>query len=942
MSDASEFVADLVAECITRREGEGDAAVDAVCDAHPQHADAIRKRLRRLADMGLLTEPEESAPSLHALPERIGDYKLLRRLGEGGMGVVHLAEQQRLGRRVALKLVRPEQLWFPGARERFAREAELVAALTHPGIVPLYEVGEENGLPWLSMEFVEGASLEDVIRAFKGRDPSTLSGADLERVVRERAGVTENADVQDATPSVTPDAAGAATASSASRSSVSRSAVGAGARESALFGDTWVRAALRIAHTVAEALAYAHAQGVLHRDIKASNVILGVDGRVRLLDFGLAVRDGSTRLTVTGQLLGSLAYMPAERLRSENASRDPRSDVYSLGATLFELLTLRTPFVAESTESLRRQILETRAPSPRTWNRALDRDTEAVCAVALDPDPARRYASAEAFAADLQRLLKSEPVLARPPSLAHRATTWAKRRPAVAAALVLAGLLIVGVPTGYALVTANHADELRDEVTETAAQRDRAEANLTLANTERARAEGNLDLAREAVDTLLVEVSNEVLDRAPGMTELRRSLRENALEFYAAILEQRADSRELVLRRLDIVRNMATTLNLVGRLDESRQDFEELAATVRELLASGPPDGGEWSAAERDELARFEYMGAFGRVDPNKLMHGDEQERDAQLAWLLRALEIARTRVAHSADPLARFDLANTLLVLADWDNPLAEVDAAAPRFHQAFELLEDITDTASADLDPDLALARRMEAVFSFSRHLWQRSLAREVGEDAYVDVIRYGAAVQRDLQARYDSDSIPLDLRQERAFLLSGMARTLKALKQTRESEQLYDFAIADLEAVIAVEGDEHLLMTTLASQVHDLAVLIEADGRRYSALDLLRPMLPRMLDAHARWPEVEELRSATALIAARLGWMQIHTDLLDEARVSLTHLLVILEESSSFRLANGHPLIDHTLGLWETAERDAGDDEVVARIVAARAHERAFTTR
>ena len=910
MSDASEFVADLVAECIARREGEGDGAVEAVCDAHPEHADAVRRRLRRLADMGLLSEPEEATPT-HTLPERIGDYRLLRRLGEGGMGVVYLAEQQRLGRRVALKLVRPEQLWFPGARERFVREGELVAALTHPGIVPLYEVGEHEGLPWLSMEFVEGASVEDIVRAFKDRDPADLSGADLERVVRERAAAVSGT-----------------TGGSTGRQESTQQA--------ALFRGGWVRAAVTIAEAVAEALTYAHDQGVLHRDIKASNVIIGVDGRVRLLDFGLAVRDGASRLTVTGQLLGSLAYMPAERLRGEGAGRDPRSDVYSLGATLFELLTLRTPFVAESSESLRRMILETRAPSPRTWNRALDRDTEAVCAVALDPDPERRYASAEAMADDLRRLLDHVPVLARPPSLARRATTWARRRPAVAAAVLLAALLAVGVPTGYALVARAHADELRDGLTETTLQRDLAKANLALADEQRARAEANLDLAREAVDTLLVEISSDVLDRAPGMTELRRSLRESALGFYAAILEQRADSRELVLRRLDILRHMGTTLQQVGRLEESRAAFEEVAQDVQALLTDGPPGGGEWSPEERDQLSRFEFIGIFGSIDTNGFMHGDEGRRAVEHTKLVRASEVARARVADSRDPKALYDLANTLGVLAAWSDPVAEVDAALPLFREAFDLLERLAGPAGDGLDPDLALDRRMECVFSLSQHLYLRSQGRTVSAEEYEDVIRHGLALQRDLEERYEADALPLDLAKERAMLSSGMARTLNGLGRPREAEELYRAAIADLESVIAVEPDMHGLITMLALNVHDLAVSIETDGRRYSALALLDPMIPRMLDAHRRWPEVESVRTATALMVARLGLMQLHTDMVDEARSSLDHLLVIIEAGSEFRLAGGHPLVDGSLALWEAAERQAGNDELVERIAAARQRE------
>src|SRR5262245_60032547 len=181
-------VESLVAQCLERAETDGASAVDAVCARHPDLADAVRERLAALDVLGLVGAAPAAAQS--GFPERLGEFRLLRRLGGGGMGVVYLAEQSKLGRRVALKLIRPEHLYFPGARERFRREVEAVARLQHPGIVPVHTVGEEGGIPYFTMEYVEGHTLEDVLRALRGRSPVELSSSDLAEAVRAQSSPT--------------------------------------------------------------------------------------------------------------------------------------------------------------------------------------------------------------------------------------------------------------------------------------------------------------------------------------------------------------------------------------------------------------------------------------------------------------------------------------------------------------------------------------------------------------------------------------------------------------------------------------------------------------------------------------------------------------------------------------------------------------------------------
>ncbi len=301
-------LADLVAKALEHLERDGPDALEALCREHPARAAALRARVQQLRAIGFVGAPSTDAP----LPERIGGFRILSRLGGGGMGVVFLAEQEGLGRQVALKLVRPDLLYFPGARERFAREVEAVARLAHPGIVPVFAGGEDNGIPYYAMERVRGASLEEVLASLAGRDPSQLSGADLRRAVEQLVAARE-------------------APRKASRGESRHSGAG-----ELLFAGSWSSACLRIARAVALALQHAHECGVLHRDIKPSNIMLTPDGRVLLLDFGLATAEGSERLTGTGAQLGSLAWMSPEQVRGEHATLDGRTDVYSLGATLYE------------------------------------------------------------------------------------------------------------------------------------------------------------------------------------------------------------------------------------------------------------------------------------------------------------------------------------------------------------------------------------------------------------------------------------------------------------------------------------------------------------------------------------------------------------------------------------------------------------------------------
>ena len=439
--DSLDPIDEQLQQLLERPEPTWEQGIAELCAQGDACATEIRRRFDLLRSSGFVGL-ERSGPVEPVFPERLGGFQLLERLGQGGMGVVFAAREERLGRTVALKLVRPEQLYFAGARERFQREVSAVAKLSHPGIVSVFSVGDEQGLPYFAMELLRGASLDDVLRALAGRQVESLSGADLWAVVARQAGVASPQFLEEP------------------------------------FTGPWTEVCAGIARRVAEALAHAHQNGVVHRDIKPSNVIVTPEGRVVLLDFGLARPSGVERVTRAGGHVGSLPYMAPEQLRGE--AGDERTDVYGLGVLLRELLTLRQPFLSPSSETTRTRILRGEGAALELGNRAASWELVTVCAMATEPEPRRRYAAAADFGRDLENVRQRRPIHARPAGALRRLWRWTERRPALATGLLVGLLAAIGTPTAIAIGIAAQRDRAR--TAEAAQQQKTYQANIAAAN----------------------------------------------------------------------------------------------------------------------------------------------------------------------------------------------------------------------------------------------------------------------------------------------------------------------------------------------------------------------------------------------------------------------------------------------------------------------------
>lgn len=566
---------DLVVEYLDRSESEGSGVLEELCAREPDRANELRSRVASLGRMGFLPDATPDR-----VPERLGEFRILEKIGGGGMGVVHRALQEPLGRVVALKVLRPEQVWFDGARDRFRREAESVARLAHPAIVPLFAFGEADGVPYLAMEYVRGTSLANVVETLRAREPASLRGADLERAL---AASLPNG------PGPHGDPHG-------------------------LYAGSWSDAVARIGAVVAGALEHAHGRGVLHRDLKPSNVMLAEDGRILLVDFGLAIREGADRLTRAGSQLGSLPYMAPEQVDGRVDDVDARTDVYGLAVTLYELLALRLPFESSSSHEIVRRVSEGDAPPVRTANSRVSRDLETVIAKAMDRNVASRYATASAFARDLQNVVSHRPIEARRTGPIARARRWAQRHPAGAAVLVLGTVLVVGGPLGYALQQKRALADLAIEAGRTA----RANAELEVALK---RAESNFERALDAV-ALLTRVGDEELVDVPAAEEARRTILEGALQFHGRLAAERRDDPALAI---ELARTEMRVGEILAALDRSAE-AEVVFASVEQVATALPSahDTVEESfLASRAASARAKALETLGRRDEALELFGD-------------------------------------------------------------------------------------------------------------------------------------------------------------------------------------------------------------------------------------------------------------------------------------------------------------------------------
>jgi serine/threonine-protein kinase len=439
----------------------------------------------------------------------VSGYEILGELGRGGMGVVYKARQLGLNRVVALKMV------LAGAHAgqlqlvRFHTEAEAVALLQHPNIVQIYDVGEHDGLPYFSLEYIDGGALDRKIHR-KPQPP---------------------------------------------------------------------REAARLVEMLADAMQYAHQNGVIHRDLKPANVLLTRDGQPKITDFGLAKRlESDSSQTKSGTLMGTPSYMAPEQARGEVHDIGPMADVYALGAMLYELLTGRPPFLAATPMETIMQVTRDEPMAPRRLVEKVPRDLETICLKCLQKEPAKRYATAGALAADLRRFLSGEPILARPIFAPERVWRWCRRNPwiAISSAAIFVLLLAVAIGSTYAAVKIG-------------IEKDRAEQNERIARENEKVANEQADLALETVTMLITNVQDR-LKSLPGQQArtVRRSLLQAALDGLNRVAN-RIDNEAAKQRNFgQAYLKMGIAAKELGNSEEAYDYFDRCYRLVKEALERDP------------------------------------------------------------------------------------------------------------------------------------------------------------------------------------------------------------------------------------------------------------------------------------------------------------------------------------------------------------------
>jgi WD40 repeat protein/serine/threonine protein kinase len=458
-------LADLVEELTAKLQAGEAVDADAILRAHPEHAEQLRQLLPALEMLvGLSGSREESGPAPDSVAGTLGDFRILREVGRGGMGIVYEAEQISLGRRVALKVLPFAGALDPKRLQRFKTEAQAAAHLQHQHIVPVYYVGCERGVHFYAMQFIEGHTLAAVIRDLRqlggpqapaGAGPTAAAGSLAGELASGRwAPAQRNGGDPRPTTSYAPDP-GLPPTSPAEPPTAPAAAL---STERSTRSTAFFRTAAHLGVQAAEALEHAHGLGVLHRDVKPANLMVNADGRLWVTDFGLARLGNDAGLTMTGDLLGTLRYMSPEQALAGRVAVDGRTDVYSLGVTLYELLTLEPAYNGRSREEVLRQVAFEEPRPPRKLNPAVPAELETIVLKAMAKAPEERYATAQELADDLRRYLDDKPIKAKRPSLRQRAAKWARRhKTLVRAAVVLLVLAVAGLAAGTLLVVQEQA-----------------------------------------------------------------------------------------------------------------------------------------------------------------------------------------------------------------------------------------------------------------------------------------------------------------------------------------------------------------------------------------------------------------------------------------------------------------------------------------------------
>jgi serine/threonine protein kinase/Flp pilus assembly protein TadD len=855
MSDASvresmgaeSLVADVTDEFMERvRRGERPDIED-YARRHPQIASVLRHVLPALEVIGSRESGWPSGPSTaHAELEPegpLGDFRLVREIGRGGMGVVYKAVQISLGREVALKVLPFAAALDAKQLQRFKNEAQAAAHLHHTNIVPVYGIGCERGVHYYAMQYIDGQTVAAIIadlRRLSGRDADTKHDPDgpAAEVTKDLASgrwapANRAKECLAGSATVAPAAAPSAQAGTGISSGGARP-IAVASTEPSTRTPAYFRSIANLGMQAAQALEHAHAMGVIHRDIKPANLIVDLRGNLWITDFGLARLQDNGELTVTGDLVGTLRYMSPEQALAQRVGVDHRTDLYSLGMTLYELMTLEPAFGSHDRGELLRQIAFEEPRRPQLKNTALPTDLETIVLKAIEKNPNERYTTAQELADDLERFLGDKPIRARRPSLLDRAAKLARRhRTAVwSAGISLAVLLLMavaGLATSNVLITHE-----RNQKGAALKERERALAD----------AEANLTLAREAVDEMYTRVADE-LSGQPHMQPFRRDVLQKALGFYQRFAQRKGGAPALRLDTALAALRVAQIQHDLGQRRQAKQVCEEVVATLEALVAELPR-----------EPRRRALLGHAYRLSADILSEASRRQQAEQRCR--QALAIYRDLSAEQRDS-TQYYRTN----LAEAHQALGRLLAYHPReaeeaFREACKLCQELVADGRDQTTCRGHLILSYRSLGQFLANQGRLEEAETAFRQAIDGIDQLGGSVDR------------WGWRRTRENYQFELSRVLGDSGRLEAAETAYRQAMADTEINRAQFSDRWEYRLELASHLAQRAVFLNQTARQDEAAALCRSAceLFATLEAGSRGD------------AEQLGYLHVASDYLRKA--------------------------------------------------------------
>ena len=643
MSDEELNPVDSLAEEFSQRLKAGESpTIEEYVAKYPQHADVIRAMFPSIKMMERVSKQERTEQDFDRRTrkltdqKKLGDFAIRRELGRGGMGIVYEAVQQSLRRRVALKILAPHIADSETQLKRFHREAKAAARLHHTNIVPVYGIGQADGLHFIAMQFIEGITLQEKLAA--STQLQTLGSENIDRPASSATAVTKISNEDSVISSITEDF---------------EKPEGASSNPAQPGSPQSFREVARIVRDISDALNYAHEHGIQHRDIKPGNLLLDASGTVWVTDFGLAKHESDEDATKTGDIVGTVRYMAPEQFAG---TEDSRSDIYSLGMTLYELLTHEPAYKSANAVKLMQQKANEPPRSPRAIVKNLPADLETITLKACAIDPKDRYQTARDLETDLALFLEDRPILSRRVTPVERLWRWARRNKAIATLSTATLALLITTATVFAIGnyrTGKALEKVGKQKQLVDAQKKVAEKERADARAAEQRAQNTLSLAIEAFDQIMINISSrgssqavaieiegeEFAPAASVVTSADAELLETLLDFFERFSAE--NSFDLSHKTAEAYARVGSIQLRLGRLEDAETAYKNSLKTYTALAGSSGSYNIERARVHRDMMNLSAQAG-----DPRSL-------RDHYFE--------SKKRLSNSDAPDARFEMALTM-----------------------------------------------------------------------------------------------------------------------------------------------------------------------------------------------------------------------------------------------------------------------------------------